>query len=118
MRILVGLMLVASCMHDLEVRAPEVCASHGMVVSGYNGEDPQCARPQTPVEMCQVNAASVSLRNRQEYGTGGRNTLLFFGYAAFIVPGVLFHIFFNIERNIEQDDADAKLAKGLAQCGR
>lgn len=108
---------MTACMTELELRPAETCAVNGMVVQGMVNSDVQCRRLESPTDQCELAAAFVSLRNRQDYGTGGRNTLLFAGYVFWILPGILLHIAFNHERDGITADLDVALAAEMARCG-
>jgi len=117
-----ALLLVAGCMHDLPVRAPEQCATQGMVLEGettkIGEDDPElhCRRVRSPVDACELQAAQKSLAARLDYSTGGRNWLIFVGYAAFIGPGVLLSIVFGRQRDRILAAADQSYIDELATC--
>jgi len=122
MRIVAMVLVLVGCMKDLPVRAPEQCATQGMVLEGETtkiGEDDpdlHCRRAQTTADTCELNAAQKSLGARLDYSTGGRNGLIFLGYVAFIVPGILLSVIFSGERNGIAEDADRTYADELAKC--
>jgi len=96
----------------------------GMVLGGTSSklgdDDPtlNCRRVERPSETCELNAALKSFKARRDYATGGRNTLLFFTYAFFIVPGVLIHILLNGERDEIASDDDQVYRDAIALCAK
>jgi hypothetical protein len=109
-------MATAGCVSRPPISAPEQCARRGMAMDGLvltsgesvgvassgrrvawsrgssYGEAVSCVRPRNKAEACEIEGALVSLQQKAKYETGPRNFLLFVGWAAFVVPGLVMYV--------------------------
>lgn len=131
---------LTACMAPLPLRYSEQCAAIGMVVAGVsfssgsstavatNGQvfavahedsDDQslsCRPPMTTLEQCHMKAAVTSGLTRANYTPGGENFFLFVGYVAFVIPGLVLHIVFDIGRDDVDNGADKVFAREWRKC--
>lgn len=140
----IGLVLMvtaaAGCVHAIPLAGAEQCARNGMLLEGMTmsegsaigiasgggftsvatgrsyGESVSCRRPATQFEACEIAAARASGLVKLDWDQRGRNLLIYVGYLAFILPGVIFSAIFIGQENDVRDSARDTYAETYTTC--
>jgi hypothetical protein len=79
-------------------------------------ESVSCRRPATQEERCEAEAGRASALIKLDFDPRGRNVLVYLGYLAFLVPGLLLYATFDGTRDDVIGAARDAFGSALAEC--